>query len=205
MDFPKYAKIGASYNKYVPELNRYCTNGGAWPADESLVKSRIFSECSYHDWAKDQHPEWYDWKWISQQEGYKSIKKDYIRQLNYKYASKRDKEEAVELMKNIISMATHYSYHLEKPIHLVLAQWEKERTYNWRNYYINKERINAKKFKPKSLKALKRYYKNHTWYKVHKERGKKLYQEEVTRIQRLKRKESGKKARWTKERRKRGY
>lgn len=198
MDFPKYAKIGQHYYQYIPVLKHYCTNGGAWTADESLVKSRIFKEVSFIEWAKDQRPEWFDWKWISQQKGYKSIKETYIRNLNYKYANKRDKDEFVALMKNIVSMATHYAYHLEKPIHLVLAQWEKERNCNLRNYYGNKKRINDKGFKPKSLKALKRYYKNNPWYKIHKDRGTKLLQDEITRTQRLKRKKSGKKARWTK-------
>lgn len=99
MDFPKYAKIGQHYYQYIPELKRYCTNGGAWTADESLVKSRIFKEVNFIEWAKDQRPHWFDWKWISQQKGYKSIKETYIRNLNYRHASKRDKDEAVELMK----------------------------------------------------------------------------------------------------------
>lgn len=83
-----------------------------------------------------------DWKVVSQSDGYKSLKAAYERDVQnaHKDAQRgnrpmRNKQEFRKLFDWVIARATHYAYHKQTTVDVILNQWEAGRDYWWLNYY----------------------------------------------------------------------
>ena len=84
-----------------------------------------------------------DWKHLATTPGYKSLKAAYIddvlesERYRHRYDCKpmRDKAEFLKHFNWVINRAKHYAEFTGKPIHIILNEWEANRTYWWLNYY----------------------------------------------------------------------
>jgi hypothetical protein len=82
-----------------------------------------------------------DWKKVSKSDGYKSLKKAYIRDVQNsahllrKGLRGRSKEEFRRHFKRAIGLAMHFSHKWQLPLETVLDHWESKRDYWWLNFY----------------------------------------------------------------------
>lgn len=146
-----------------------------------------------------------DWKLVCQSAGYKSIRKQYAKTLSSANRSKQrhnqsmkyDLKECTTKFAWIISRAIHYAHHKQTTVDLILNEWEEKRTYSWRSYYGDQ---NFPKLNPKSLyvarPSAKTYYLR--TYKRESIKRKQMYCAELKRLDALKTKRTGSKARWSK-------
>jgi len=85
-----------------------------------------------------------DWKTVCQSFGYKSLKATYEKDLQklqrYKgdkntYYVEREKKQAKTKFQWVIARATHYAYHKNTTLDVILNEWEEKRSYSWQNFY----------------------------------------------------------------------
>ena len=90
-----------------------------------------------------------DWKELSKSEGYKSLKKSYIRSVSDIGGDRWHKESALDKFNWSISRAKHYSHVLGISLADILYAWESERTYSFQGYY---QEYNVPKLKKESVR-----------------------------------------------------
>lgn len=148
-----------------------------------------------------------DWKHLATTPGYQSLKAAYIKDVQDAEATRRrghrpmrDKNIFLTLFNWVINRAKHHAYHRGVEIHVILDEWEKSRNGSWwLNHYGDYANRQGKLHNSPSIKLMKieTYYKKKSNYTVE------YIKSELKRIKRNKaiekRKQSGKKARWSME------
>lgn len=153
-----------------------------------------------------------DWKHLATTEGYISLKKAYIRDVQGAAKEKqrgrrpmRDKAVFLKLFNWVIARAKHYAEFTGRPIHEILNEWEAKRDYWWLNYYqeCNQPKLfNSPNIKPIGIRGTIKYYKTSKWYVGEPERATRSLQKCLHELALMAR---TKKAKWTAERKKRGW
>ena len=149
-----------------------------------------------------------DWKVVANSPGYKSIKAAYIKSAMQAGEQKHPMRDKAELYKNfqwVICRAKHYAEHLNWTIESVLVEWEAKRTYGILNYYqdCRQPKFHSGLKKPIGVKGTRNFYKNHRFYGDELNIRKKIVLEAIALNQ--KKRDAGKKPRWSPARKKRGY
>ena len=99
-----------------------------------------------------------DWKYVSTTPGYRSLKKAYTDGVEKSEKEKcrfgrpmRSKLEFLRHFNWVISRAKHYAYVHQKPIEVILNDWESKRSYWWLNYYqdCNQPKLHNNILKPR--------------------------------------------------------
>ena len=106
-----------------------------------------------------------DWKKVSKSPGYISIKDKYIYDAS-KGNTGRSKQELYRHFKWIISRAKHYAYTKNVDIEVILNYWasDSNRDYWWLNAYQdnNLPRLDRTPYIPMGPKGLKKYYSTYS-------------------------------------------
>ena len=149
-----------------------------------------------------------NWKQVAKSPGYQSLKAAYIEsamQAGRQKHPMRDKEKLYKNFQWVICRAKHYAEHLNWTIESVLVEWEAKRTYGMLNYYQNccQPRFHSDSKKPIGLKGILKSYKNDRFYKDNNSIRSRRMLEAIMINQ--KKRDSGKKPRWSPARKKRGY
>ena len=146
-----------------------------------------------------------DWKVVSQSDGYKSLKAAYERDVQdaHKTAQRghrpmRNKQEFRKLFDWVIARATHYAYHKQTTVDVILNQWEARRDYWWLNYYQESNQPWLIKSEHVKHRTLRNYCKKDAWHRKDTKKATKYYFDFLLREQKEQSKRKGKKVRWDK-------
>lgn len=147
-----------------------------------------------------------DWKKVSQCPGYKSLKAAYIKDAMAAGQHPNPMRKKPELYRHFqfaINRAKHYAHHLNCSIEDVLNDWEEKRDCWWLGYYTahHRRKFHSDSIKPQGKAGLRKYYKRAY---AHEPR---ILQRMLHRIstQEKRIRENGKKPRWSKQRKRRGF
>lgn len=136
-----------------------------------------------------------DWKKISQSKGYKSLKADYLKDIQSSLNTTSRRKE----FKWIIGRATHYAYHKGTTLDVILDEWEALRTIHWGSFYYEQNKMFKKlnlsdTVKRQGFKGYKKSVRKGRWYSL-KSKNNQIFHE-LMRLQRINSKRYKIKKRW---------
>jgi len=124
-----------------------------------------------------------NWKEIHKCSGYRSLKAEYIRNVQNAEARRRrghrpmrDKAEYLKHFNWIIGRAKHYAHETGLPITWILNLWESKRKYCWLNFYQNncQPKFHSKSIKRRRTNLINVQSKKSRWSMSRKQRMKEL-------------------------------
>lgn len=141
-----------------------------------------------------------DWKVVSQSMGYRKLKAAVLDSIKYK---DRSKKELHKHFNWIISRATHYAYHKNTTIDVILDQWEADRTYWWFGYYQDNKQPKLNLSSSVCRPSIRTCHKKDHWYRNDPVKKKHAVLRHIIGRQKEAAKKTGRKPRWDTDRKQR--
>lgn len=149
-----------------------------------------------------------DWKALSQSTGYRSLKAAYTRdcaKAGKSSSPMRKKAESLKLFNWVIARAKHYSVRTGTSLESVLIGMEQGRDYWWLNYYQDCKQPKLPSGKPRNVQYMRHETYLRKQYRGSKDSGERFIKNlrsKRTREAKEARKQLGKAARWSPQRKK---
>lgn len=140
-----------------------------------------------------------DWKVVSQSMGYRKLKDALLHSIKRRDRSKKELHKHFQW---IIGRATHYAYHKNTTVDVILDQWETVRNSWWYGYYQDSRQPKLNQSTLVCRPSVRTYFKKDSWYRDPVKK-KHAVLRHIMHKQKEAAKKTGRKARWDTERKQR--